>query len=450
MTRWCYGFNHLTKLLLVLIIAGLCLSPQARNLIMLPEEQKITVGQSLNLNLSKIGHLSDAIDIRVRHASGQTEKYKLSVPETIITEPGKIKLDLRLFNIIPLKQISLEVMPETKVFPGGHSIGVVLPESGVVVTGYSQILNAKGQRVCPAKDVDIRPGDIILEINGEKILNEKQAARLISAHSAKGAELRILRGGKKFSIIVKGEQCSLNNEHRIGLYIRNAAAGIGTLTFFHPVTRVYGALGHAITGDGMNQLEVNGGRIVMAGIHGIQPGEKGKPGEKIGFFMSEEESTGTIVNNTQFGIFGFLDQPIANKMKPLPVAFAHQVKPGKAEILTVIKNNEIESFSITIERVFSQRKPDNKGMIIRVNDPRLLAITGGIIQGMSGSPIIQNGRLVGAITHVFVNDPTRGYGVMAEWMLLEADYLVSQKGARAPFFFGKVSLLKMKGRIINY
>ncbi|MFZ5688171.1 MAG: SpoIVB peptidase [Bacillota bacterium] len=443
MSIWRNKLNHFWRFFHILVISGLCLSPQAQSLITLPEEQRITVGERFNLNIPKTGHLYEAIDVRIQHTSGQTEKYKLdlSSPHSIIKEPGKIKLDLRLFNVIPLKQISVEVIPETKVYPGGHSIGVVLPSSGVLVTGYSQIINEKGQKVCPAKEVDIRPGDIILEINGQKILNDKHAAKLISTYSADGAKLKILRGKKELSIVVRGEQCSQNKDYRIGLFIRNCAAGVGTLTFFHPITLVYGALGHVITGEGLNQLDVNGGRIVMAGIHGIQPGQKGRPGEKIGFFMDEEKSTGSILNNTPFGIFGFLNKPLIERnMKPLPVAFAYQVKPGKAEILTVIKENEIERFSITIEKVFSQRKPDNKGMIIKVDDPKLLAITGGIIQGMSGSPIIQNGRLVGAVTHVFVNDPTRGYAVLAEWMLLEAEYLVSQTKRAKALFFAKISL----------
>jgi stage IV sporulation protein B len=433
---WRDKMQNIWKFMYIIVISALCLSPQTQSLILLPEQQRVTVGESFNLNLPLNKHLHEAISVRVKQNGSKQEKARLSIfsPDFLVDEllnqPGKIRLDLRLFNIIPLKQINIEVVAENKVYPGGHSIGILLPSSGVVVTGYKPILNKKGQKLSPAKIMGVRPGDIITAINGERVLNDKHAAELISAHSEKGAKLRILRGKKELTIIIKGEKCSQTKEYRIGLLIKNSISGIGTLTFFNPATLVFGALGHIVPEEGLNNLNANGGRIVMAEIHGIQPGKKGNPGEKIGFFIDEKQPTGTILNNTQYGIFGFLDKPmIGGNIGPLPVAFADQVKPGKAEMLTVIREDIIQSFNITIERVFPQKNPDKKGMIIRIDDPKLLAITGGIIQGMSGSPIIQNGRLVGAVTHVFVNDPTRGYGVLAEWMLLEAESLILQRGA---------------------
>jgi stage IV sporulation protein B len=201
---------------------------------------------------------------------------------------------------------------------------------------------------------------------------------------------------------------------------------VGTLTFFEPNTLIYGALGHVIADAETSQQIAQGeGKIINASIQGIQQARRGQPGEKIGIFTDSQIILGDIQKNTQAGIFGVLKSRLDNELypHPLPVAFAHQVETGPARMLTVVDQEKIESFAIEITKIVPQRLPSGKNLVIQITDPRLLSLTGGIVQGMSGSPIIQKNRLVGAVTHVFVNEPTKGYGILAEWMLMETDLL---------------------------
>lgn len=219
---------------------------------------------------------------------------------------------------------------------------------------------------------------------------------------------------------------------RLGVYLEDTAAGVGTLSFYHPASGRYAALGHMVTDSRTGeQAIINNGRIVPALIAGIRRGSKGQPGEKIGLFQERAPSLGIITKNSSIGIFGELTNLVASNQPTLPVAMAHEVELGPAYIRTVIDGDKVEQFDVKIVKVNKQTKPGIKGMVIEITDPRLLEITGGIVQGMSGSPIIQNQKLVGVITHVFVNDPTRGYGVFAEWMVHEAG-LFAQDPAAAP------------------
>ncbi|MGE5702682.1 MAG: SpoIVB peptidase, partial [Clostridia bacterium] len=212
-------------------------------------------------------------------------------------------------------------------------------------------------------------------------------------------------------------------EYRMGLYIRDSAAGVGTLTFYEPKSGAYGALGHVISDVDTGQAIVVGdGQIVQASVTSIEKGESGNPGEKFARFYNESVVLGNITKNTPFGIFGKMKESPKRSyyQEAIPVALAEQVQEGPAKILTVVDGQRVEEFDIEIVNVVKQHFPATKGMIIRVTDKRLLDKTGGIVQGMSGSPIIQNGKLVGAVTHVFVNDPTSGYGCFIEWMLQDA------------------------------
>ena len=213
----------------------------------------------------------------------------------------------------------------------------------------------------------------------------------------------------------------VEKRYRIGLYVRDGVVGVGTLTFWDPQTREYAALGHIIIdADTRQDIKVLSGQIVSASVQSIKPGRPGRPGEKIGVFDSDGTIRGNIIKNTGYGIFGRIDEEISNPLHrySMEVGYAHQVKKGKAQIYTVINGNDIEAFDIIIEKVYPERQ-NGKGMVIRVTDQRLLNVTGGIIQGMSGSPIVQNNRIVGAVTHVFLNDPQRGYGVFMDNMLSE-------------------------------
>lgn len=404
----------------------------------LPSEQRLSVGEELKLNLNLPEHFLQKISYYVEAEPGNLLQQNGEVfSKNLITEttgwptavgPGKVNVQLKLFGFIPFKKVTVDVLPPKEVIVGGHSIGVLMRSSGVTVIGFSPVVDEQGQKFYPAKEVGIEIGDVITSINGQAVKTDREAAQIINqfGNSEKEIELEIKRKNKKFKVKIQPRYCYETKRNRVGLYIRDNAAGIGTLTFYDPQTGYYGALGHIISdGETSKQIALGDGRVVNAAVKDINQGQKGKPGEKIGAFLNDAKITGDIRKNTEFGIFGKLENKLTNPIYPfsMPVAFANQVQEGKAEILTVVEGEKIEKFSINIDKVMLQNRPDGKGLIIRITDPRLLSKTGGIVQGMSGSPIIQNGRLVGAVTHVFVNDPTRGYGILAEWMLLESGIL---------------------------
>lgn len=341
---------------------------------------------------------------------------------------GSVKLELSLFKgLIPLRQLTVNVLPETYLIPGGHSIGIKLFHEGVIVVGYYYLEKEKGV-FSPAEESGVLIGDVIVAVNDRQIKDIDMAAELIKEEAEKGSLIfTIKRNGEEFKKEVTPYLCPNSNEMRIGLYIRDTAAGVGTLTFYDREKEYYAALGHIITDiDTNTALTINEGLIVRADIVNIKMAQRGQPGEKAGIFREGKDILGTIDKNTNFGIYGKItniEECSTPYPEPIPLGLAFQVEPGPAEMLTVIEGNTIQSFKIEIEKVVNQNKPVDKGMIIRVVDENLLKITGGIVQGMSGSPIIQNGRLVGAVTHVFVNDPSRGYGIYAEWMVKEMEFL---------------------------
>ncbi|MCR4426308.1 MAG: SpoIVB peptidase [Firmicutes bacterium] len=336
------------------------------------------------------------------------------------TRSGRTSLELRLFNVIPIRRLVVEIIPELRVIPGGHSVGILLANMGVSVMGLYPVQAPDGSRRFPARDAGIDVGDIILSINGEPVTDSDDLERLVdeAARAGSSVEARVRRGSAERTVTL--DPAPSGPGYRIGVYVRDNAAGVGTLTFWDPVTMQFGALGHVVTDVHTGrEVSITDGRIVSARVAGIEVGGAGRPGEKIGTFGGTRDYIGTILGNSGVGIFGTLSRPLPNPLytDPIPVALASSVREGPAEILTVISGSEIERFSVEIVRVTRQTRPTGKGLVVRVTDRRLLAKTGGIVQGMSGSPIIQDGKLIGAVTHVFVSDPARGYGVFAEHMV---------------------------------
>jgi stage IV sporulation protein B len=268
---------------------------------------------------------------------------------------------------------------------------------------------------------------MILAINGRSVLADDEVREMITASSQNQQEMEISlkRKDRIYQAQVRPQYCVETHSMRIGLFIRDNAGGIGTLTFYDPHSSIYGALGHVISDSYINApLDIRQGRILPARVDGVKKGSRGVPGEKVGVFAGKKDY-GNVVQNESCGIYGILtDSPRNPIYGSLPIAYAHQIRPGKASILTVISQQEVQEFEVMIERILPG-KEDGKNMIMRIVDPRLLSIAGGIVQGMSGSPIIQNDRIVGAVTHVFVSDPTRGYGVFIENMLMESGVLPS-------------------------
>ncbi|MFK3958524.1 SpoIVB peptidase [Guptibacillus hwajinpoensis] len=358
---------------------------------------------------------------------GSTEVASLDQQQSNLTINGKKSgsdiLDLTVGDF-PVKKVGVKVLPDFKVIPGGQSIGVKLNTRGVLVVGHHLIHTNEGDR-SPGEIADIQVGDIITKINGQTVKKMSDIGTIVKKAGSDGNALKvtIVRENEELSkklIPVKDKQ---NESYRIGLYIRDSAAGVGTLTFYHPNTKKYGALGHVISDmDTKKPIVVNHGEIYPSSVTSIEKGSNGHPGEKLARFSNTAQKLGTITRNSPFGIFGEMNDEVKKGMydQPMPIALSHQVKEGPAKILTVVKGSEVKEYDVEVISSIPQKFPATKGMVIKVTDPELLKETGGIVQGMSGSPIIQEGKVIGAVTHVFVNDSTSGYGVHIEWMLEEA------------------------------
>lgn len=338
-------------------------------------------------------------------------------------EKGKNEMLLE-FAGIPVKKVDVNVLKDFRVIPGGQSIGVKLNTVGVLVVGHHLVNTQQGKK-SPGEIAGIKIGDMITEINGSKIEKMTDVAPFVqnAGQSGKALDIVVSRETGKFTTKLTPLKDKGENTYKLGLYIRDSAAGIGTMTFVHPGSKKYGALGHVISDmDTKKPIVVEDGQIVRSTVTSIEKGSNGDPGEKLARFSSDREIVGNIQKNSPFGIFGEMNKELKNGImdKPIPIALSNQVKEGPAKILTVVNDDRVEAFDIEIVSSIPQKFPATKGIVIKVTDPKLLEKTGGIVQGMSGSPIIQDGKLVGAVTHVFVNDPTSGYGVHIEWMLDEA------------------------------
>ena len=303
---------------------------------------------------------------------------------------------------------------------GGQSIGVLLQTEGVTIVGFSAVETATGQ-INPAEDAGLMEGDFITKINGSAVKSNADVAASIVAAGEGNLSCRIeyLRNGISHEVEVKPAYCLDSQSYRIGLYVRDNTAGVGTLTFWDAESGVYGALGHGVSDLEHGVTDEQKGTIIRAAIQGIRMGSIGSPGEKLGVFL-DEEWQGCITSNGEYGIYGYIDSLPVKSSLLLPVAEMDEVENGAAELYTVINGEEIACFQIEITKIGGDFSLSNRGMVIEITDESLLALTGGIIQGMSGSPIVQEDKLIGAVTHVFVNDPTQGYACYAQQMMEEA------------------------------
>ncbi len=333
---------------------------------------------------------------------------------------GDTSISVSLLGKIPVKEIKVNVVPECKVIPGGQSIGVKMNIRGVLVVGMEEIVTENGQSINPSLEGGLQIGDLILEINGIPVQSSSHVQNIIN-DSQSQLSIKVKRKDVIYSYIVHPVYSSIDQSYRIGLWVRDKTAGVGTLTYYNVDNASFGALGHAITDiDTGILLNVDKGEILNSKVLSVQQGKSGIPGEIKGIFYEADKPIGFLYLNTEFGIFGDMYSTEAfNHVnhQPLDIGYQKDIKKGPAYILTTLEDNKIEKFEILIEKINYQSSPDTKSMVIRVTDKRLLQKSGGIVQGMSGSPIIQDGKLVGAVTHVFVNDPSKGYGLFIEWML---------------------------------
>lgn len=329
------------------------------------------------------------------------------------------KIKLNFLGFLPIKSISLKKMADIEVIPGGNSIGIKLSSEGVLVVGHSNVKVNEEIKESPAKAAGIEIGDIITEIDGKKVETSKELIQNVRKCESGKVKLHIIREGKE---IEKDVQLINENDdgYKIGLWVRDSTAGVGTITFYDERSGKFGALGHPVTDGETNEpFSIKEGDLLKSSIISVRKGEKGSPGELRGIFQDEESPIGKIEKNTQCGIFGETNKNVCSYVenKPMHVASRNEISLGKASILTTIDEEGPKEYEIEIVKLFQQDEPGPKSMIIKITDENLLSKTGGIVQGMSGSPIIQNGKVIGAVTHVLINKPDVGYGIYIDWML---------------------------------
>lgn len=345
---------------------------------------------------------------------------------------GKAKVTLKLFGTIPFKTVQIQVVPGLKVIPGGQTIGVKVKSAGILIVGHHLVNVDPNAKVSPGENAGLQLGDLMTHMDGVPLQDVTKVAQVVedAGKNKRPLEITFKRGSKLMKTKLTPAYDLEDKVWRLGLYIRDSAAGVGTLTFYAPDQGVYGALGHVITDmNTQTPISVGSGEILQSSVTSISKSQDGEPGEKRAHFLKDSKILGNIERNTHFGIFGKMKQnPDYSLYKEgIPVAFSQDVKEGPAEILTVVDGQQVERFKVNIVHVAKQDAPATKGLVLRITDPKLLDKTGGIVQGMSGSPIVQNGKLVGAVTHVFVNDPRSGYGCFIEWMLQDSGVLPQTK-----------------------
>lgn len=335
-------------------------------------------------------------------------------------EPRKKVLEVSLFNNIKAKEIDVTIIDETKVIPLGNSVGLKVYTEGVLVVGTTKVEGKDKKIYRPCEESNIKEGDIITKVNDIEINKVTQLINLVNESQGKTLEIKCI---SKDNIEKEIEITPIevdNHQFKLGLWARDVAAGVGTLTLYNTNTEEFAALGHGISDiDTENLIKIESGELVTTSIHSIIKGEKGKSGIMKGS-LNDKKKIGEIYKNTSNGIFGKITDKIQigiDYSKEISVAKRNEIKEGPAIILTQLDSDKVEQYNIEIEKVYTSNNSNNKSMVIKITDPKLLEKTGGIIQGMSGSPIIQDNKFVGAVTHVLLENPEKGYAIFADLMI---------------------------------
>ncbi len=411
---------------LAALTLALGMSEPARQLSDMPGTIKLTKGNTTSLSFW-MPLETEVVDQGAQVISSMDERLNQggSVVSLTAEEEGNAQLILRLMGL-PVKTVNVTVEPTRTIVPGGQSIGVALSMAGVLVVGASDV----GSSPSPARKAGLRAGDLIVEVNGKSVASASELTECIA--SGKATKLLVERAGKQVGVEIVPVKDSRDGAYRLGAWVRDSTAGVGTLSFYEPQSGAFGALGHAITdADTGTLLTVSDGSIYESRIVGVLKGESGEPGELLGEFFDSAAHMGEVRVNGDYGIYGVSDGPIGNALYPdgVSILTRSEVKAGPAKILTTLDDGGIKAYDCEITHLYHQDNASQRGMVVKITDQALLNTTGGIVQGMSGSPILQNGRLAGAVTHVFINDPTQGYGMYIEWMLKQTDALAGDDAA---------------------
>ncbi len=410
-------------------------TPPAHHFLRLPPTVVVAQGQPQVLRLALPGRLGVSVrgpagSLRVDGSAPPAPGGWRLVPGAAVgldaERPGIYTLGFRLFGFLPWRSLRVEAVPVPSVTPGGQSVGIVLHNVGPLIVRLAPVPGRGGPVPSPAALAGLAPGDYVLAVNGAPVATASALAAVVAASDGRPVAVTVLlRSGRQASVQVHPAWDGPAGHYAIGAWVRDQGSGIGTLTFVAGGSGRWGALGHPVVDPTTGQaLAFRVGWLLQSIISGLQPSRDGRPGEKEGTLVGGEPPLGTVTANSAVGVFGRdAARPLAGggeMLGALPVALEDQVHPGPATMWTVLHGDLVASFAIRIVAVLPQRRVAAKGLVLQVTDPRLLAETGGIVQGMSGSPIIQDGRLVGAVTHVLIDDPSRGYGVLAVWMAEEA------------------------------
>ncbi len=329
------------------------------------------------------------------------------------------------FGVIPIKQVSVQFYENKEVLCGGDLFGIRMETRGLLITGIDSI-ETEDKTISPGKDAGLKKGDVLRKADGMDLKNASAFSKLIAKSEGKPIRLDLERDGKALTLFLTPAKS--DSGYRAGLWVRDGAAGIGTVTFTDPQSGRFAGLGHAVCDSETGIVFPFGsGTICHAQVESITKGGEGSPGELKGTL--DHTRIGTLEANSPCGVFGKLDENTPRSGKPIPIGLKNQVTPGKASIFCTLGEDGKQEYEIEIEEIIGKDR-DSKNFILRITDPTLLSQTGGIVQGMSGSPIIQNGKLIGAVTHVLVNDPTRGYGIFIENMLETANQLAEEQAIK--------------------
>lgn len=369
------------------------------------EELKDRIPDTVYIRYGQEEGLGDSLDIPL-----------ITYPETIdVSDRGSYQIPCSLLGMLPLKNVQVETVEDQWVCVLGNPVGLYMETQGVLIVDTGEITNQNGIALEPAANI-VQPGDYILEVNGKTVSRKRELIAEIEDCQGENVELVVNRKGEEIPLSLEPVLTQEEN-YKLGIWVRDNTQGIGTMTYVDEKGR-FGALGHGISDTDTGELlDVSGGELYQAQIVSIIRGAQGVPGELSGYIEYEDEKKiGTIEKNTDIGIFGqiFSDTQISGEK--VKIGYKQEVKKGKAQILMQLEG-KVEYYDIEITDIYSSQQDTNKSFQIQVTDPELLAKTGGIVQGMSGSPILQDGKLIGAVTHVFVQDSSKGYGIFIENML---------------------------------
>ena len=334
-----------------------------------------------------------------------------------VSQDGGYILPCRLLGYIPFKEGKVTPVDEQEIYVSGSTIGIYMETEGVLVIDTGEIEDQNGEMKEPAKNL-VRQGDYIVSFNGEKISTKRELINDIAGLDGEEVTLEVKREGESVPVSVTPVK-DTKGDYKLGIWVRDDTQGIGTLTYVDQNGR-YGALGHGISDiDTAQLLNIRNGALYKAQILAINKGSKGNPGELAGFIRYDDRNIlGSIEINSKNGIYGQFYKGAEDgiTLKKMPVAYKQDVKTGEASVLCNV-DGEVREYQAEIKRIDLNHEDTNKSFVIQITDEKLLEKTGGIVQGLSGSPVLQNGKMVGAITHVFVQDSTSGYGIFIENML---------------------------------